>query len=78
MMSPLLIGLACALCAITVQEQPETLLKGPIENGGFGGLVVKFSQLADQTAVFVGGRGGWILNHTFVIGGGGYGLANEN
>lgn len=78
MMSPLLIGLACALCAITVQEQPETLIKGPIESGGFGGPVVKLSQAAGQTAVFVGGRGGWIVNHCFVIGGGGYGLVNEN
>ena len=27
--------------------------------------------------VIFGGRGGWIINHTFVIGGGGYGLAND-
>ena len=71
-------GLIAALGTITIQEQPETLIRGPVESGGFGGPVVKFTELADQFAVFVGGRGGWIINHCFIIGGGGYGLVNED
>jgi hypothetical protein len=59
------------------QAQEETLLTGGIRSGGFGGPVVKFSQVNDSFGLFVGGRGGWIINSTFVIGGGGYGLAND-
>lgn len=64
--------------ALPVLAQEETLLKGKIQSGGFGGPVVKFTQIKDEFSVFVGGRGGWIINHTFVIGGGGYGLVTEN
>jgi hypothetical protein len=44
---------------------------------GFGGPVVKFTQMNDQFGVLVGGRGGWIINHRVSIGGGGYGLVNN-
>ena len=64
--------------AAPVLAQEETLLKGKIESGGFGGPVVKFTEIKDEFGLFVGGRGGWIINHTFVIGGGGYGLATQN
>ncbi len=58
--------------------QEETLMgKGEISNGGFGGPVIKYTQIYDKSAVLLGGRGGWIINHTFVIGGGGYGLVNH-
>jgi hypothetical protein len=55
----------------------ETLIRGPVESGGFGAPVVKFSAIGDDFAVFIGGRGGWIINHAFTIGGGGFGLVNE-
>ncbi len=58
--------------------QEETLISGKLESGGFGGPVVKFTDIKNELGVMVGGRGGWIINHTFVLGGGGYGLANEN
>lgn len=57
--------------------QERTLIRGGFESGGFGAPVVKFSQLDGEFALFVGGRGGWIINHTFVVGGGGYGLVND-
>jgi len=58
--------------------QEETLLgQGEIDHGGFGGPVVKFTSINNQFGVLVGGRGGWIINHAFIIGGGGYGLVNE-
>lgn len=50
---------------------------GEMSNGGFGGPVIKYTQIKNEPAVLIGGRGGWIINHTFVIGGGGYGLANQ-
>lgn len=58
--------------------QEETLLgSGEISNGGFGGPVVKFTSINKHFGVLVGGQGGWIINHTFVIGAGGYGLVNN-
>lgn len=57
-------------------QEEQTLFNGPMHHGGFGGPVVKFTSVADHFGVFVGGRGGWIINHSFVLGGGGYGLAN--
>ena len=57
--------------------QEETLISGTLESGGFGGPVVKFSQVKNEFAVFVGGYGGWLINHSLLIGGGGYGLVND-
>jgi len=57
--------------------QEETLLAGEVEHGGFGGPVVKFTSVKNEFGVLVGGYGGWLVNHTFMIGLGGYGLANK-
>jgi len=58
--------------------QEETLVGGgEVTHGGFGGPVIKYTQIDGEPGVLVGGRGGWIINHTFVIGGGGYGLINN-
>jgi len=57
--------------------QDETLIDGPIESGGFGGPVIKVGSFNGEAGMLVGGRGGWILNHSFIIGGGGYGLVNN-
>ncbi|MEO0095757.1 MAG: hypothetical protein ABIL46_01135 [candidate division WOR-3 bacterium] len=59
------------------EKQDEVLIKGPVEKGGYGGLVIKFTELNDDFACLIGGRGGIILNHTFSVGGGIYGLANR-
>ncbi len=58
-------------------EQVSSLFDGGItSSGGFGGPVIKYGTIDDRAALFVGGRGGWVINRTFVIGGGGYGLIN--
>jgi hypothetical protein len=57
--------------------QEQTLLSGKIEHGGYGGPVVKFTSINNKFGVLVGGHGGWIINHSLVIGGGGYGLVND-
>ncbi len=54
----------------------ETLIEGDFRHGGFGAPVVKFTEIDSRFGVLVGGRGGWIINGSVVIGGGGYGLAN--
>ena len=72
------------LCVLVVvvplvaSAQEETLVRGDgIESGGYGGPVIKFMSLAGNFGIIVGGRGGWIINHTFVIGGGYYGMASN-
>ncbi|VAX26085.1 hypothetical protein MNBD_IGNAVI01-848 [hydrothermal vent metagenome] len=63
--------------SVTIWGQAETLVSGKIEHGGFGAPVVKFIQIDGKFGLLIGGRGGWIMNHKFVIGGGGYGLVNK-
>lgn len=60
-------------------QEEETLLGGKdISHGGYGALDLKWGKAAGGGAVFVGGRGGWIINSTFSIGGGGCGLATRH
>ena len=66
------------IITLPVFAQEQTLIgAGEIENGGFGGPAVKVTIINGETAVLIGGRGGWIINHTFVLGGAGYGLATN-
>lgn len=65
------------LMSIPAMGAEETLISGPIENGGFGGPVLKLTEFDGEIGLMTGGRGGWIVNHTFVLGGGGYGLATN-
>ena len=65
------------LSTIPIFGQAETLVSGELESGGFGAPVIKFTQIDGKFGLLIGGRGGWIMNHTFVIGAGGYGLVNQ-
>ncbi len=38
---------------------------------------MKFTEVNNEFSMLIGGRGGRIINHTFLIGGGGYGLVND-
>ncbi len=61
------------------QEGEETLFgpDGKIENGGFGAPVVKVSKLNGTVGVLAGARAGWILDHVFSLGVGGYYLVSN-
>ncbi len=76
-MKKLVIVFVLIFCSFNYAQEETLLGTGEIDHGGFGGPVVKFTSINDQFGVLVGGRGGWIINHSFVIGGGGYGLVNE-
>lgn len=76
-MKTIIVALMAFLIALPAFAQEQTLFSGKIEHGGYGGPVVKFSSVNGKLGVLVGGHGGWIINHTLVIGGGGYGLAND-
>ena len=67
-------GLVIALLAVPGRleaQQARTLVRGESSHGGFGGLVFKGSGVADQFAGFFGARGGWVIDHVFVLGAGG-------
>jgi hypothetical protein len=72
-----LIFLLVIVFTFSALAQEATLINGEIESGGFGGPVLKVTNINGENAVLVGGRGGWIINHSFVLGGGGYGLVTD-
>ncbi len=59
------------------RRAPEHLIEDPIENGFFLALDVKFSTVEGEFANFTGLYGGWLINHRFLIGVGGYGRTND-
>jgi len=58
-------------------DEMSTLISGNVTHGGYGGPVLKFTEMNGSFGTLVGGHGGWIIDHKFVLGGGGYGLAND-
>ena len=65
--------MACPLMA----EEMQSIFSGHITSGGYGGPIVKIGEIDGETAVWIGGKGGWVINHGLVIGGAGYGLVSE-
>ena len=70
-------ALILLFAAPLIAQDAETLFSGELEHGGFGGPVIKAGQINGSPGLFVGGRGGWIVNHSLILGGGGYGLVNN-
>lgn len=48
------------------------------ERGGYGALSLKYGTIENSNTTYVGGRGGWIINHKLALGFGGYGLFGES
>jgi len=63
------------------KEEPKekTLFGGgSYKSGGYGAPEVKFTNVDNKFGVLVGGRGAWIINSTFAIGGSCYGLVTSH
>jgi len=60
------------------QEQETLFGSGEVTWGGYGAAETKFSTMNNQFALLVGGRGGVIINHSFTLGIGGYGLVTSH
>jgi hypothetical protein len=58
------------------RPEPEVLITDGHDHGGWGAPVVAVSRVRGCDAVFVGGRGGWLIDHRLTLGGGGFGLAS--
>ena len=76
-MKNLIIILFVVILSYPAIAQDETLISGEVESGGYGAPIFKVGQITGTTGIFVGGQGGWIINHSFVLGGKGYGLVNN-
>lgn len=63
--------------AVPAFAREQTLISGHVDHGGFGGMSLKFTEFDDQFALLIGGKGGWIVNHSIVLGGAGYGLVTN-
>lgn len=62
---------------LTTEERTETLFSAIHQSGGYGAFVTQFTQMAGKFGVLVGGYGGWFINKSLMLGGGGYGWANS-
>jgi hypothetical protein len=61
-------------------QQPtiiETLIGSNIRWGSYGGPIIKFSPVSGTLGTWVGGYGGVVLDGTFFLGGGGWGLTSN-
>jgi hypothetical protein len=59
------------------EREVETLVSEDIWSGGYGGATMMYSRILDHDALFLGGRGGWIINHHFVLGVGGFAMVTR-
>ena len=47
---------------------------GNRSNGGYGGLMINYGTINDEPAIFMGAKGGWVIDHSFTLGLAGYGF----
>lgn len=69
--------LLALLLTVSLVAQEETLVGEEIHSGGYGGPVWKLTSINGTTTSLTGGRGAWLINHAFGIGGGGYGTVSD-
>lgn len=54
------------------EPEAQAVVSSDDADGGYGGPIVGMALLDGQLAPAFGGRGGWVINHSVVIGGFGY------
>ncbi len=59
------------------RNEIQTLFGNNVEHGGYGAIMVNYSLIDGKDAWLAGMRGGWLIDHRFMIGLGGYGFANN-
>jgi hypothetical protein len=74
----LTITLLAVLSAASARAQDRTLVGDDATYGGFGGPVLKFTRIAGKDAFLMGGRGAFVVNGTFAVGGGGAGWSSNH
>ncbi|MEE8575636.1 MAG: hypothetical protein V3T31_00130 [candidate division Zixibacteria bacterium] len=56
----------------TFGQGRKTLIQGDIDHGFYVSQSTKFTGIDGEFAPLLGGRAGWIIDHTFAVGGAGY------
>ncbi len=69
-----------AMLSVAQEDNQEfnTIFGSDFTSGGYGAPELKLGKVNNETSLFVGGRGGWLIGHKFVLGGAGYGLTTNN
>jgi len=75
-------SIVCLLLTLTpltvFAEERNTLFSmHGMHHGGFGGPVLKATKIGDNTNYLMGGKGAWLINHQFYLGGGGQGTLKD-
>jgi len=55
-------------------DKDQVLISGKLDHGGYGAPHMKVTTFAGHAGLLMGGEGAWIIGHSFLLGGGGYGL----
>ncbi|MBP7461471.1 MAG: hypothetical protein KBA26_09290 [Candidatus Delongbacteria bacterium] len=66
-----------AMAKDSIEDSSQVLFSRIVSHGGYGGISFQMASINDETGFLVGGYGGWLINHTFMMGIGGYGLVND-
>jgi hypothetical protein len=77
----LIVVLSLSAFAQDKSDKEQTLLGNDesITVSGYGAPEIMFTRIfKSEFGIMMGGRGGVILNHSFIIGGGGYGLVSNH
>lgn len=72
-------ALSGGLFAQQAGTEPRTLFGAGTDraNGGWGGPVAALTTIMDKPAMLTGIKGGWMIDHRFTLGIGGYGLVTN-
>lgn len=71
------LGVLCASAQENYDNQISTIFQKSRSNGGYGALTFGYTQIDGKDAFLMGGRGAWIIDHSFAIGLGGTGFVND-
>ncbi|MBC8342801.1 MAG: hypothetical protein ISR55_05310 [Bacteroidetes bacterium] len=63
---------------VTKNDEIKTLFGGEIAGGFYGSYDMKVTSFTKNAGLMTGGKGGWIINHQLVVGGGGFGLSTHS
>ena len=55
----------------------NTVFSGDVDHGGYGGPMFSMTSIRGNGEIMAGGRGGWLIDHTLLIGGGGHGVLSD-
>ncbi len=56
----------------------KTLFGNSTSHGGYGAFSIRYNELSEMDGVVLGGRGGWVIGHSFTLGLAGYGFFTES